>query len=96
MAKYLCVKPGPVDGGIHRKAWTIRRRGLKVLLQRGRVDLVRGRLHWVGKAPYKKLKSFRSLSALREYVKKMLSKKRSHRYDKLPGRTRIHPPTRRG
>lgn len=93
MAKFLRV-------GVHNsnasgytcKAWTVRRIGAAVVVKWGSVE-VRGaghgrHIYWAGR-PQKRNIRCSSENRARRYVKKAITKRLRHLYEKLPGKVRI-------
>ena len=98
MAKYVRIGPNlKNDTGATSKGWTIRRKGLSVVLRWGSVEVkgygVGRRYYWAGSGPKIKIKRFRSGAQLRSYIRRRIVIRESHRYEKLPGKVRIHRPT---
>jgi len=99
VAKFLRVGVHQSNvGGYTSKAWTIRRIGTIVLLKWGSVEVRRAgrgrRIYWV--RPQQKTVSCDSQQLARDYVKRAVARRRSHRYEELPETARIAPrPARR-
>ncbi len=85
------------EGGLSSKAYTIRRQGRTVLSRHGPVQALGGgggRLHWLGSGPREKRWRFSTAAEAAAFVKAKVSEKRSHGYERLPGRVRIRPAAR--
>jgi len=87
MAKFLRIGVHPLNvSGYTSKAWSVRRVGSNVILKWGAVE-VRGagqgrRIYWAS-SPRQKTVSCRTEQRARDYVKKAVSRRVGHQYERL-------------
>jgi hypothetical protein len=98
MPKLIYVGPNRENKrGISSKAYTVRRIDCDVLTRYGSVQSIGGgggRLHWVGSGPVERRLHYRSKAAAKRAIAKIISRRFTHGYEKLPATVRIYPPIR--